>query len=169
MLSSPSSAWPAGVALTQRYRDDRTGLIVHFPAGWTLDSEAPGFAIVNFPPRKRPAQVEVPIDGAEIGILGPPGDEKSVMEWMRSDRINETLGYNITQFDLVTKHFGAIETTVARDEPTVIPRGTLLLCFFEIGGRPIKVSLIYRGRRRAAYFESIFRSMIENLERDPQR
>lgn len=62
--------------------------------------------------------------------------------------MSEALGYRITQSQLSTKHFGTLQITVVRNEPTVIPEGTILIYFFEIEGRPIKGSLIYRGRNQ---------------------
>lgn len=163
LLSSHSGASSVD-ALTQLYQDARTGLAIHYPAGWRLDPKAAGFAIIDFPLNQRPPQVLVPTGRAEIGIFAPPDQEKTIGEWMRSDRIAESHGDQIAHLRLRTRHLGTLEVIAARSEPTVIPDGTLLIYFFEIGGRPIKASLIYRGRSKAAHFEDILRSMIEDLE-----
>ena len=155
---SPKSVLP------QSYQDARTGLAIHYPSGWKLDPMALAFAIVDFPLDRRPPQVLVPIDRGEIGISAPPHRVANIGEWMRSDRISEALGYHLTQSHVHTRHVGVLEITVARANPDVIPYGTLLIYLFEIEGRPIKASLIYRGRKKATYFEDIFRSMIEDLE-----
>ena len=169
LLSSYSGVSLAEGVLAQSYQDTRTKLVIHYPEGWVLDPMAAGFAIVDFPLSRRPAQVLVPIDRGEIGISGPPDRVTSVGEWMRSDRISGALGYHLTQSYVNTRHLGTLKITVARVSPAVIPHGTLLIYLFEVEGRPIKASLIYRGRNKAAYFEDIFRSIVENLDTTSSR
>jgi hypothetical protein len=101
-------------------------------------------------------------------VFAPPEAEKTIAEWMRSEHMSEALGYRITQSQLSTKHFGTLQITVVRNEPTVIPEGTILVYFFETEGRPIKGSLIYRGKRQAGSFEGVFRSILEDLEPLPR-
>jgi hypothetical protein len=159
-----AQAGPAA-GMSETYKDAPTRLIIHYPAGWWLDTQLfQGFNIIDFPPNRRPPQVFVPTDRADIGIFSPPEGEKTIAEWMRKERVNGSRGYRISQLTLGTKHLGTLSITAARNEPTVIPGGTDLLFFLEVGGRPIKASLIYRGRKRATEFEGVFRSIIEDLE-----
>jgi hypothetical protein len=157
------------VKLSETYRDSRTGFAIHYPRGWELAPGFRGFDIANFPPNKRPPQVLEPPDGAEIGIFAPTGGEKSVSGWMQKERVNESQGDRMARLSLITKNLGVLEITVARSEPSVFPGSTLLLYFFEWGGRPVKATLSYRGRRRAAEFEDILRAIIQNLEPLPAR
>lgn len=154
----------AAPALAEQYRDTRTGLIIHFPSGWMVNSRAPGFAITSFPLAKRPPQVVVPMNNAEIGIFAPPAQERNATEWMRSDRITEDLGYHIKRYTMTTKHLGTLEITEARAQPSVIPQGMLVVYFFEVKGQVVKASLVYRGQKQADHFELVFNSIIESLE-----
>jgi hypothetical protein len=151
--------------LSETYKDAPARLIIHYPSGWWVDTQLfQGFNIIDFPPSQRPPQVLVPTNRAEIGISSPPEGERTIAEWMRKERVSESQGYRISQLTLGTKHLGTLSITAARSEPSVIPGATDLLFFFEVGGRPIKAILVYRGRKRATEFEGIFRSIIENLE-----
>jgi hypothetical protein len=154
-----------GAELSETYIDAHTRLIIHYPAGWWLDTQLfQGFNIIDFPPSQRPPQVLVPTNRAGIGISSPSEGEKTIAEWMRKERVSGSQGHRISQLTLGTKHLGTLNITAVRSEPSVIPGATDLLFFFEVGGRPIKANLIYRGRKRATEFESVFRSIIEDLE-----
>ena len=154
---------PAG--FSQTYKDASTGLIIHYPAGWRLDTKwFQGFTIIDFPPSEGQPPALVPMDRAEIGMSGPPEGEKTIAEWMRKERINESRGNHISEIALATRGLGTLKVTVARAQPTVFPGSTSLLYFFDVDGHPVKATLFYRGRKRAAEFEGIFNSIIENLE-----
>jgi len=154
----------ATAALSETYRDARTGLVIHYPRGWRLDNSYPGFEIVDFPPSKRPPQVLVPADHADIGIFSPPEGENTVAEWMGKERVGESQGYRVTELALGTKHIGTLRVTKAVNHPSGIPGATLLLYFFDVDGRPIKAALFYRGQGRGAEFEGVVNSIIAALE-----
>jgi hypothetical protein len=154
-----------GLELSETYKDAPTGLTIHYPAGWRMDTQLfQGSNIIDFPPSRRPPQVFVPMNRADIGLFSPPEGEKTIAEWMRQERIDESRGHHISEITIATKSLGTLNVTAARSQPSVIPDGTSLLYFFEVEGRPIKATLSYRGRKRAAEFEDIFRSIIQNLE-----
>lgn len=151
--------------LHNTYRDVPTGLIIRYPDGWRLDRSVQGFAIVNFPLSRRPPQVVVPINGAEISIGSPLRGEKSIDEWLRSLRIDAAMGDHIVPVRVSTRYLGEAVGVIVREKPTVIPEGTQVLYFLNLGGRLLQVSLIYRGERDANKFQTLQKAIIKGLER----
>ena len=157
---------PGQIQPAQTYRDIRTGLVIHFPEGWKIENEpsTSAFTILSFDPKKRPPQMLVPLDGAQIVLAGPPTGVASIADWLNSDRIQATRGYHLTSTEVQTEHLGPLTSTMARRQIDVIPEGTIVIYFFEIENRPLKVALIYRGQKRAEYFENVLLAVIKTLE-----
>lgn len=153
----------AEVRLTQQVLDQHTGLLVHFPAGWNIDPENATFMVVNFPPGRRPPQLLVPMNDAQIAITRPPAGITSIAGWLRSDRVDVEHGFALRELTLTNTHFGLIRATVARKKIAEIPNGTLVIYLFEVGGRPMKAALIFRGWRYAGEYEETVRSMVETI------
>jgi len=152
------------VPVAQTYQDLKAGLVIHFPEGWKIDRESSAFTIVSFDPKKRPPQMLVPLEGAQIVLTRPQPDVGSIADWLSSERIQAKRGYHISTVDVPTTYLGTLTSTVARHQLDVIPEGTIVVYFFEVENRLLKVALIYRGQKRAEYFESVLLTVIKNLE-----
>lgn len=152
------------VPLAHTYEDATEDVRVSFPEGWRIDPKSTPFTIVSFDPERRPPQVLVPLDGAQIVVTRPLelGIE-SIADWMRVERIQPSRGYAITKADLVTKDSGKISATIVRSEPSVIPKGVMVVYLFQFEGRPLKVALTYRGKGRAEYFENVLLAVVKSL------
>lgn len=155
------------VPLPKAYHDKRTELIVHYPAGWTIDENWPSLTLINFPANQRPKQSIVPLHGAEIMLMKPPADRDvaSISDWLSLDRVTEKDG--VSRGDLTTVHLGTIQFASVTYEEPLIPEGRGRTFYLKIGGRLFKVNLFYRDKARSKEMEDTFVSIVENLEPDP--
>ena len=151
------------IPISQAVLDPRTGLIVHFPSDWSVDKGASPFTIVSFGGRKRPPQLLVPLNEAQIVVTSPPEGITSLPQWLHSDRVQAERGYQLRSLEVTTDHFGVVMATEARDQPSVIPEGTIVVYYLDLDHRPLKVAMVYRGDKRAKYFENVFLTVMKTL------
>jgi hypothetical protein len=157
--------------LVRTYHDKQAGLVIHYPGDWTLETSEDGFDIVSFRPRLRPPQVVVPLDGAEIKISLVPQNIRSVADWLRIGRLGPSNGDQVSEITINTVHAGVIPLTVVQcglrgsmPNELVIPEGSLTRYLFPVQGRLVQASLLFRGKRHAAHFDGVMRSVLSNIE-----
>ncbi len=153
----------AQVSVTKSAIDPQTHLVVHFPPDWSVDGKVSTFTIVSFDGQKRPPQVMVPLNEAQITVTRPPEGVSSVPDWLYSDRVQTERGYRIRSVELTTDHFGIVNATEARDQPSVIEEGTIVIYYLDLRHRPVKVAMVYRGEKRAKHFESVLSAVVRTL------
>ncbi len=154
----------ASISLPRVYHDARTGLVIHFPEGWHIDRISPAFTILSFPPQRRPPQILVPMNEAELTVIAAPSGIISVDEWLKLERIRRDRGYTVSRGNVSTANFGHLEATVIRWHDDVIPDGRTLDYMFELQHRLYKVGVLYRGASKAKYFEDVLLAVIEDLD-----
>ena len=156
------------VALTQNYVDSRTGLLIHFPAGWTVDHDAGAFRITNFDLSRSLPQLIVPMGGAQLVLTGAPTGVKTAQDWLSSDRITPTNGYDLSEVEIHIPGYQRAPAVLARSHPRGIPDSTIVLCLFSIDGQLLKASMLCRTRGKSHALEDILIAVIQNLEK-PKR
>lgn len=164
LLAVVVSSICAESVLSKTYDDRRTGLVVHFPSNWNIDSDGPAFAIVSFPLSQRPRQWLVPVDGAQIVVMCPPKGVVDIAGWLYSDRVFPD---DATRCDLAMNCCGTIAATRVdeRVPESAIPGARSTSYYFALGKRLYKADLFYRGRTREEYFKSVLLAVVKNLER----
>jgi hypothetical protein len=148
------------------HSDQRTGLIVQIPAGWTIDSDPhlQCLTIASFQSAKRPRMVLVPLDGAQIVVGVAPAEVTTIAEWLALDRVKPGPDVQIDSVELSIPLLGHVPATVVRENVRVIPEGRSLSVLLPLKKRLVKIDLFYRGQRRAAYFEAMQQALIQGLK-----
>lgn len=155
-----------GGRLGQKYIDQRAKAVVHYPTGWRIDPERQNFTLVSFNPNRRPRQILVPLNQGQIVLLSPPDGVGSVDAWLHRDRASPATGYDLQKRLLTTAGVPNCEvtTTTIHYSNGVIPQGVNIKYFFVVRGRLLALALLYRGRSREQYFESVLNDIAATLE-----
>ena len=150
------------LAGTLTFNDSQSGLVIHYPKGWRVDTDTPTFAIENFPAAKRPPQLLVPAGKARIMVSAP--EVKSVEELIERDRLSEKNGYTTRQTQVKTSEGSIAATEIRLDQNRVIPEGHTLIDVFVVRGRVYETYLLYRGAGEKAKYEKIYYQILGTVK-----
>ena len=154
------------LALRETYRDTKSVLRIHYPSEWNLDRKAISFVILSFDPARRPPQLLVPMNEAQIVLASAPQGTDTIDDWMKKERINPEQGYQITRVELATDRYGPTQAMLCQRKVDVIQGGSLTIYFLKLDAKVFKASLLFRGDARADYFKAVLLAVIKNLEPD---
>jgi hypothetical protein len=150
--------------LSNHCYDHRTALIIKYPDGWKVEEEWPAFTLISFPSERRPKQLIVPLNGAEIVIMAPPRGVATIEDWLAVDRIRSDPGDKTSREKVTLVHHGAVPAVVVNYKEQRIPQGKGMIYYIVVGGKPRKVNLFYRGPTRSEYFEAVLKAILTHLQ-----